>query len=58
MQCDINAYVIFWWYKSGCNLVLGSPFASPQDRELKHPTSQLSHHDPSPGPSRHPYSFQ
>ena len=45
------------FFKSGCTLVLESPFASLDSGELKHPISQLSHPDPSPGPSGHLCSF-
>ena len=57
--CYITVYVIYWRYKSSCNSVLGSPFASPVARDLSTPFSQLSHHNPlSRALARHPWSFQ
>ena len=46
VRCYITIYVIYWQYKSGCNPVPGSPFASPVARDLSTPFSQLSHHNP------------
>ena len=45
IQCYVTVYVMYWWYKSGCNPVLGSPFASPVAGDLSTPFSQLSHHN-------------
>ena len=44
--CYVTVYIICWWYKSGCNPVPGSPFASPVAGDLSTPFSQLSHHNP------------
>ena len=43
MRCYVTIYVMYRWYKSGCNPVPGSPFASPVAGDFKYPTSQLSH---------------
>ena len=40
MRSFVTAYVIYWWYKSGCTPVPGSLFVAPVARELKYPTSQ------------------
>ena len=29
IRCYVTIYVMYWWCKSGCNPVPGSPFASP-----------------------------
>ena len=48
--CYVTIYIMYWWYKSGCNPVLGSPFASAVARDLSTPFSQLSHRNSlSPG---------
>ena len=49
MRLYVATYVIIRRYKSGCALVLGSLFISPVAGVLKYPTSQLSHHELSPG---------
>ena len=46
LRCYVTVYVIYWQYKSSCNPVLGSPFASPVARGLSTPFSQLSYHNP------------
>ena len=46
VRCYITVYVIYWQYKSSCNPILGSPFASPVAIDLSTPFSQLSHHNP------------
>ena len=59
VRCYITVYVIYWQYKSGCNPVLGSPFASPVAGDLSTPFSQLSHCNPlSRALAGHPWSFQ
>ena len=53
--CYITIYIMCWQYKSGCNPVLGSPFASLVPGDLSTPFSQLSHRDPlSRALARHP----
>ena len=49
MRLYVAAYIIIWRYKSGCTLVPGSLFVSLAARVPKYPTSQLSHHELSPG---------
>ena len=46
VQCYVTIYVMYWWYKSSCNPILGSPFASLVARDLSTPFSQLSHRNP------------
>ena len=59
VRCYITVYVIYWWYKSGCNPILGSPFASPVARDPSTPFSQLSHHNSlSWALAGYPWSFQ
>ena len=43
--CYVTVYVMYWWYKSSCNPILGSPFASPVAGDLSTPFSQLSNHN-------------
>ena len=43
VQCYVTIYVIYWRYKSSCNPVLESPFASLVAGDLSTPFSQLSH---------------
>ena len=37
VQSYVTIYVIYWWYKSGCNPIPGSPFASPVAGDLSTP---------------------
>ena len=43
IRCYVTVYVMYWWYKSSCNPILGSPFASLVAGDLSTPFSQLSH---------------
>ena len=59
VRCYVTVYVIYWRYKSGCNPVLGSPFASLAAGDLSTPFSQSSHRNPlSQTLAGHPWSFQ
>ena len=54
----ITVCIMYWWYKSGCNPIPGSPFASPVAGDLSTPFSQLSHRNPlSQALAGHPWSF-
>ena len=37
IRCYVTVYVMYWRYKSGCNPVPGSPFASPVAGDLSTP---------------------